>query len=422
METLEALRFLNNELAYTIAQKWGTPVYVYDLKTLRQQAEAVLAFPHAYGLTARFAMKACPNSAILQLFSGMGLHFDASSGYEAWRAILAGIAPEKISLSSQEYPQDFDRLYERGIEFNACSLNQLELFGQAHRGAKVGLRFNPGLGSGGTGKTNVGGSASSFGIWYELIEQVKKLVNKFALKVVRIHTHIGSGSDPVVWQRASGLSLDLVRAFPDVVTLNLGGGYKVGRMVYEKTTDLQSVGGYVRAGFEKLFAETGRAIKLEIEPGTYLVANTCTLLSRIQDMTTTGNAGYTFLKLDCGMTDVLRPSLYGAQHPIVVIPNVNTTEVGEYIVVGHCCESGDLLTPAPGEPESLAKRKLLRATIGDLCAIEGAGAYCSSMSTINYNSFPQIPEVLVDEEGCPHLIRQRQSLEQIVQNEVAFKF
>ena len=97
----------------------------------------------------------------------MGLHFDASSGFEVRRAIRAGIAASRISLSSQEFPTDFKELYDQGINFNACSLHQLESFGKLFPGGQCGIRFNPGKGSGGTGKTNVGGPSSSFGIWHE---------------------------------------------------------------------------------------------------------------------------------------------------------------------------------------------------------------------------------------------------------------
>ena len=100
------------------------------------------------------------------------------------------------------------------------------------------MRFNPGRGSGGTAKTNVGGPAASFGIWHELKDQVKELVEKYNLNVFRIHTHIGSGSDPKVWQDVTTDSLNLVREFPTVKVLNLGGGYKVGRMSHEQSTDL----------------------------------------------------------------------------------------------------------------------------------------------------------------------------------------
>ncbi len=129
--------------------------------------------------------------------------------------------------------------------------------------------------------------------------------------VIRIHTHIGSGSDPEIWQLVSLLSLNLVRQFPTVQTLNLGGGYKVGRMSYESSTDLQVVGLTVKEAFQCFAIETGRKLKLEIEPGTFLVANAGVLLTTIQDIVSTGADGHIFIKLDAGMTEVLRPSLYG---------------------------------------------------------------------------------------------------------------
>jgi len=215
--------------------------------------------------------------------------------------------------------------------------------------------------------------------------------------------------------------LDLARSFPSVDTINLGGGYKVARMPDEKATDLQEVGAPVKKLFEEFAAETGRKLKLEIEPGTFLLAHACSLVTRIQDITSTGNEGYRFLKLDSGMTEILRPSLYGAQHPIHLVCEPGQEkfrELMDQVVVGHCCESGDLLTPAPGDPEALAPRNLIRGEIGDFCVIEGAGAYCSSMSAKNYNSFPEAAEVLRREDGRLALIRKRQTFDQIIENEV----
>jgi len=323
-----------------------------------------------------------------------------------------------ISLSTQELPVDFAELYELGIEINACSLSQLERFGQACRGRAIGVRFNPGSGSGGNNRTNVGGPASSFGIWHEWIDQVQAIVAKYDLKVIRIHTHIGSGSDPAVWQKISELSLDMVRQFPDVVALNLGGGYKVARMEDEVGTDLQECGAPVAEKFREFAQETGREIRLEIEPGTYLLANTCSVLSIVQDIVSTGADGYEFLKLNTGMTEILRPSIYGAQHPIFILQPEVVTETRDYMIAGHCCESGDILTPAPGDPELLATRTLPVCTIGDLCVIDGAGAYCAAMSTKHYNSYPEAAEVMLDESKVPHVIRKRQKLEDIWANEV----
>jgi diaminopimelate decarboxylase len=422
VDTLETLRFLTPAQAAEVRKSFGTPAFVYSETALRRSAAACLAFPNAFGLTVRFAMKACSNAAVLRLFDSLGLHFDASSGWEVERALRAGIAPAKISLSTQELPENFATLLAKGILFNACSLSQLDRYGRQFPGTALGLRFNPGLGSGSTGKTNVGGPGSSFGIWHESLAEVRQLVAKHRLKIARIHTHIGSGSDPAIWQRAAKLTLQLVREFPAATTVNLGGGFKVGRMSYEKTTDLQKVGAPVKKLFEERARKSGQKLRLEIEPGTYLVALAGALVCTVQDIVATGKKGHNFLKLDAGMTDILRPSLYGAQHPIVVVSTQKKPQVvsktKEYLVVGHCCESGDLLTPAPGASETLRPRLLSAAAIGDLCVIEGAGAYCAGMSAKNYNSFPESPEVLLQNDGELRLIRRRQTLDQIVQNEV----
>jgi len=419
-DALETLRFLKPEECAMVREKFGTPAYVYDRATLAKQAEDAKAFPNAYGLTVRYAMKASPNKAILKTFKQRGLCVDASSGYECERAMRAGFDANEISLSTQELPSFFGDLIKRGVKLNACSLSQLERYGAAFPGGEVGVRFNPGLGSGGTGKTNVGGPSSSFGIWYESLPKVKEIVAKYNLKVVRIHTHIGSGSDPAVWQKVSGMSLDLCREFPSVTTLNLGGGYKVARMAYEKSTDLQVVGAPVKQAFETFAKETGRKLKLEIEPGTFLLANSCAVVTTVQDKVVTGTPeGHTFLKLDMGMTEVLRPSLYGSQHPLVSVTagGALPTKKAHYVVVGHCCESGDLLTPAPNEPETISERAMGEVNIGDLVVIEGSGAYCAGMSSKNYNSFPEAPEIMRLENGSFALIRQIQTLDQILVNE-----
>lgn len=319
----------------------------------------------------------------------------------------------------------------------SSSLSQLESVGQHYngKGQKVGVRVNPGIGSGGfsaskTGfsKTNVGGPSSSFGIWHDFVTDgtVKSIVEKYGLDVERIHTHIGSGSDPKVWQEVATKSLSFCKHFPNVHALNLGGGYKVGRNPGEPTTDLQEIGKPVVEVFEEFAKENGRELHLEIEPGTYIVAMSGALVSTVQDKVrtdTSGSEGHKFLKLDAGMTDVLRPSLYGAVHPITVLPGSGKSsdigsEVENVVVVGHCCESGDLMTPKPGEPEALAEVSLRKAEIGDIVVVDGSGAYCSGMSTKNYNSFPEAPEVLVDKTGKPHIIRKRQDLKQIYENEV----
>lgn len=416
----EPLRVVTAEQARDIAGEFGTPVYVYSQCLLEEQGRKALAFPNAYGLTVRYAMKANPNANILTIFDRMGIELDTSSGEEVMRADRAGIDFKNMTLTSQQIPRNLDRLVESGVQYIACSLTQLENFGKLFPGYNVSVRINPGLGSGGTNRTNTGGESSGFGIWHGQLEQAFKLIRNYSLNVKRVHTHIGSGSDPKVWQKVAGMSLDIVAKFLDQVhnvkILNLGGGYKVARMSYEKATDLQECGQPVAEEFMRFARKTGVKLHLEIEPGTFLVANAGCVVARVTDIKTTPK--YKFVLTDTGMNEVTRPSLYGAEHPISIVPADGISPCPERVIIsGKCCESGDILTPAPGNPEKLKPRLVDGARRGDLAVITGAGAYCAGMSTIDYNSYSQAPEVLITNTGEARLIRKRQTLNQMVQNE-----
>ncbi len=436
-ERIEGLKFLDQASIEFISRGEGnTPVFVYSQKLLKNQAEKALAMPNAYGLTVRYAMKANPNRAILKIFDQKGIQIDASSEYEVERAVGAGIDPKKILLTTQQLPRTFHNKYLDNVEVNLTSLNQIEdyanftdYYGVFYRGNKVSIRINPGIGSGGNNRTNVGGSSSSFGIWHENFDEALEMLKKYDFDVKRLHFHIGSGSDPEIWKKVAEMPLaygeKLLAANHNLEIVNLGGGYKVGRMNDEETTDLYECGKVVVKSFEDFYSKTGVKLKLEIEPGTFLVANAGSLITKVIDIVKTSD--YEFIKIDAGMTEITRPSLYGAQHPIIVVPNQNFEDEGrrsvkDYIVVGHCCESGDILTPGKGDPESLKPRRLLEARIGDYLVIEGVGAYCSSMSTKNYNSFPEASEVLIDLNNNLHVIRKRQTLDQIAQNEIIPEF
>jgi len=180
---METLNFLTTDSAKLAVETVGTPVYVYSRDTIEQRCSEVLAFPNAYGFNARYALKANPHIAILKVIESMGLHFDASSEFEVMRCLHAGIPAEKIQLTGQQFPRKhLKEIIEAGVLFNACS------------------RINPGTGSGSNRKTNVGGPSASFGIWHEYTDQVAEIAAKHSLKITRIHSHIGSGSDPEVWK------------------------------------------------------------------------------------------------------------------------------------------------------------------------------------------------------------------------------
>lgn len=413
---MEKLRFLTPSLIHHIRAQYETPLFVYSERILREQAEKVLTFPHAFWFTPRYAMKANSNKNILRLFSSLGIKIDASSGYEVERALSAGIAPTDIQLTGQEIPKNLEDIVHSGVEFNTTSLHQLEVYGSCFPQTEVSIRVNPWLGSGGTSRTNVGGPASSFGIWHAYLEEAKSIAEKYGLTITKIHSHIGSGSDPEVWKRVASMVLAIGEKIPSVQRISLGGGYKVGRMEYEKTADLSEIWEHVRVLFQDFASKTGRNLDLEIEPGTFLVANAWSLITEVIDVVDTGSEWYRFIKINTGMTEVTRPSLYGAQHPIVVVGN--SEESDDFIVVGHNCESGDIFTPAPWDPEGLLPRTLLKPIIGDSLIVEWVGAYCSSMSTHGYNSFPEAGELLLKESGELVEIRKRAKSQELWSNEI----
>lgn len=416
---MEELVFMTREQVRAVRREYGSPVYVYDEATLEKRAREVLAFPNAFGLTARYAMKALPNATILRLLHRLGLHIDASSGFEAERAMRAGIPPECIQLTGQELPGNLYELVAKGVLFNACSLEQLRVYSELFPHSAVSVRINPGLGSGHSNRTNVGGPGASFGIWHEYVSDALALAGKHGVSIMRMHTHIGSGSDPETWVHCAQLSLDIAARFPGVRVLSLGGGYKVARMSHEQTADLQEIGGRIVPEFERFAQEHGRELHLEIEPGTYIAANAGALVATVTDLVDTGANGFRFIKVDSGMTEVVRPAMYGAQQPLVVVPAEEESRgTADYIVAGHCCESGDVLTTAPDDPEGLEPRTLLEARIGDALVVEGAGAYCAAQSCKNYNSFPEAPEVLLTRDGSFRAVRKSQTLDQMVENEL----
>jgi diaminopimelate decarboxylase len=275
--------------------------------------------------------------------------------------------------------------------------------------------MNPGLGSGSTKRTNTGGPASSFGIWHEYLDEVKAISARHRLQIRTLHSHIGSGTDPEVWKRVTRMTLDLAARLPDVTSVNLGGGLKVGRMPAEESVNLEEVAWHVRKELEAFRERDGRSLHLELEPGTMLVALSGTIVATCVDVVDTGRDGYLFAKLDAGMPEIARPAMYGAQHPIEVV--ATGRPAADVIFVGPCCESGDILTPAPGDPEGLAPRTVSRPQVGDLVVVGGAGAYCAGMAMINYNSYPQAPEVMLERDGTLRLLRRRQTLEQVLTNE-----
>jgi diaminopimelate decarboxylase len=310
--------------------------------------------------------------------------------------VAAGISPDRIVLNSQQLPKDLKSFCNQGFHFTATSLHQLKEYAKLFPNTECGVRLNPGDGSGMCQRVTTGGVTAGFGIWHEYIPQAHDIAKEYNIKITKIHTHIGGGVIAEEWKKAAQTTLDLVKYFPDATIVNLGGGFKVARMpndAYVCMDDVSTAVNNLLLEFEK---STGRKMHLEIEPGAFLSANCGWLLSECIDITDTGAEGYNFIRLDTGMNDFMRPTLYGAQHPITLSQKVKSEKELDYVVIGHNCESGDLLTPKYGDPESLSPRKLPECHIGDYVIIGGAGAYCASMRVRGYNSFIEASEIFID--------------------------
>lgn len=412
-----------------------TPFYLYDEAFIRSRCREFFAMPQAYGLFPRFAMKANSSRALLQIIQSEGFGIDASSLNEARRAIQAGFSPEKILLTTQEIPNAENRLIledlmRKGLKYNACSLTQLKLiapFAQKHA-LSIGFRIHPGTGSGESVTRNTGDKYSSFGIHLENLDEALSLAKQNNIMINLVHVHIGSGGDPEAWRANIDTEISIIeRFFPDVTTVNFGGGFCVARMNDETSANLNDLGLSAQKALFSFYERTGRKLIAEVEPGTYLLANAGYLVNTVMDVKTTGKDGFTFALVDGAMEVLTRPLLYGSRHPITVLSPegiIKSDELSGFsslpkeqiVVVGRCCESGDALTL--DTEHHINPRAIARPETGDFLVSGGAGAYASSMSPFNYNSHQQAAEILIRESGELKIIRSRQSFEQISQNEM----
>lgn len=374
--------------------------YLYDLTAIQHQIDLLKQLQWPYWTFYRYAMKANSIPEILDLMKNNWIWIDACSEYEAKKAIELWFNPKHIQLSAQQLPLDLSNTMESGIEFVATSLHQLESYGKIFPWTKVGIRLNPGLWDGQFAKVNVAGKESGFGIRREYVNDIHVIIKKYNLIIDKIHTHIGSGTNPDVWWEVAELSLLLCNNFPSVERLNLWGGFKVARVESEKWADMKLIGDKVKEMFVSYYKKTGREIQLEIEPGSFMVANAGYIACDIVDIVDTGIWWYHFARLNTGIDMIVRPTMYGSQHPISVLSlkiqggtsNIVPNEewLYEYVFIGHCCESSDLLTPSMDNPSVLYPRTFDNPlSIGDRVMIWGCGAYCQSMSMKWYNGWPE---------------------------------
>lgn len=414
-----------------VRREHGTPFYFYDTRILHERCEEMLAMPSAYGLTVRYAMKANSNRSILKLIHSYGIKMDASSVNEALRAVMAGVPASDIMLTSQELPvgenlTNLKNLMKNGMKYNVCSLRQLYNIGDfvSEQGFSLSVRMHPGTGSGESATRNTGDKYSCFGVHLSDVDDLNRYAKGKGIAFTEVHVHIGSGGDPAAWKENIDREIDIIDTyFPDATSVSFGGGLKVARMPDEIGAEVRALGDYAARALIAFHDRTGRKLRMEVEPGTYIVAQCGYAVTTCMDTKQTGEDGLNFLITDGGLEINSRPLMYGSRHPFYVfgsdgvLISSEETVSDEFCaaVVGKCCESGDCQTlDSEGRSEA---RPIGRAEAGDVVCIGGVGAYCSSMTPFNYNSHTQVPEFLYDGTKTK-MVRKRQTLEQIVENEI----
>ena len=436
MSNINPFGHVNAAALATAAAQFGTPLYVYDEAFLIARCRELLAMPNAFGLRVRYAMKANANRSLLQILHEQGIGIDASSLNEARRAHLAGVPLTDIILTTQEVQQgadmdDLQSMMLQGMQLNICSLRQLYEIGDFARenGIDLSIRIHPGAGAGESASRNTGDDYCCFGIHRSDWAAALAYADDKGLRFTQVHEHIGSGGDPESWRQNIDLQLGFVEAyFPDAHTVSFGGGLKEARMPDETAADVAALGTYAKERVADFAARTGRKLYMEIEPGTFFLANAGYAVTEILDQKCTGESGLSFLVANGGMEINARPLLYGSRHPFYLIrkdgallssdwrAETMDKSAFEAVLVGRCCESGD--AQSLDETGRSLPRRMAQPETGDLAVIGGAGAYCAAMSPFNYNSHVQAAEVLHTTDGALRLIRRRQTLEQIIQNEI----
>ncbi|MEG4680947.1 diaminopimelate decarboxylase [Enterobacter cloacae] len=404
---------LNADNLLRLPAEFGCPVWVYDAQIVREKIAALHQFD-----VVRFAQKACSNIHILRLMREQGVKVDSVSLGEIERALAAGFDP-KTDPDAIVFTADLiddatlARVHELQIPVNAGSVDMLEQLGQVSPGHRVWLRVNPGFGHGHSQKTNTGGENSKHGIWYADMPAALEVLQRYDLKLVGIHMHIGSGVDYGHLEQVCGAMVRQVIDFgQDLEAISAGGGLSIPYREGEEAIDTDHYYGLWSAARDNVAAHLGHPVKLEIEPGRFLVAESGVLVAQVRSVKEMGSRH--FVLIDAGFNDLMRPSMYGSYHHISALaadgrdltnaPRIDT------VVAGPLCESGDVFTQQEGG--KVETRALPDVKPGDYLVLHDTGAYGASMSS-NYNSRPLLPEVLFD-NGKARLIRRRQTIQELL--------
>jgi len=390
----------------TLAQKHGSPLYIYDTSVMMRQYERITSAFSGARVKINYACKALTNINVLRLFRKLGSGLDAVSVQEVELGLQAGFAPQDILYTPNCVSfEEMEEAVDLGVRINIDNIAVLEEFGVKY-GAKVPVcvRINPHVLAGGHHKISTGHIDSKFGISIYQMPHVHRIIETNKMKVEGIHMHTGSDIvDIDVFLRATEIMFETASQFKELDYIDFGSGFKVAYRSDDIATDVEDLGKHLSSRFNQFCKEYGKDLTLVFEPGKFLVSEAGYFVARVNVIKQTTST--VFAGLDTGMNHFIRPMFYDAYHEIINVSKPGgKTRI--YTVVGYICETDTFGW----------NRKISEASEGDFLLFKNAGAYCYAMAS-NYNSRFRPAEVLVH-KGEDHLIRKREKMEDLLRNQV----
>jgi diaminopimelate decarboxylase len=389
-----------------LAEEFGNPLYVYDAAIIEQQYNRLTAaFSKVPALRINYAMKALSNVTILKLLKKLGSGLDTVSFQEVQLGLHAGFTPDKIIFTPNGVSfEEIEEVAQLGVQINIDNLSVLEHFGTKYPKIPVCIRINPHVMAGGNSNISVGHIDSKFGISVHQIPLILRIVENTKMHINGIHMHTGSDIlDIEVFLYAAEILFDAAKNFKELDFLDFGSGFKVPYNKGDIETNIEELGKKLTKRFLAFEKEYGRPLTLAFEPGKFLVSEAGYFLAKVNVIKQTTST--VFAGIDSGFNHLIRPMFYGSQHTIENISNPKGKE-RFYTVVGYICETDTFAN----------NRRISEIHEGDVLCFRNAGAYCFTMAS-NYNSRFKPAEVLW-KEGKGHLIRERETMEDILKNQI----
>lgn len=394
------------EVLQQLATEFGSPLYVYDAEKIAFQYNRLQnAFSKVERFKVHYAVKALSNVSVLKYLKSLGSGLDTVSIQEVQLGLHAGFDPKDIIYTPNGVSlEEIETVAALGVQINIDNLSFLEQFGAKHPSIPVCIRINPHVMAGGNANISVGHIDSKFGISIHQLPHILRIIENTKMHINGIHMHTGSDIlDVEVFLYAAEILFETAKHFPELDFIDFGSGFKVPYKKGDIETNVEEFGRKLTKRFLAFEKEYGRTLTLAFEPGKFLVSEAGYFLAKVNVIKQTTST--VFAGIDSGFNHLIRPMLYGAQHHIENISNPKGKE-RYYSVVGYICETDTFAS----------NRRITEIHEGDILCFRNAGAYCFSMAS-NYNSRLKPAEVLW-KDGKGHLIRERETFDDILKNQV----